>query len=209
MARRFGRNPVDREFRYHFHPSRLMELAAVKKPSRVFVVSMGDLFGDWVPGLHLVRVLDWATAVPRHLYLFLTKNPSRMSATLRNRLVFGGPAGPALNWWSGVSATNQTDYDRRLGCVLEYGAPNPWVSVEPMLGPVRLGWLLRPRWVVIGAMTGPEAKRNSTQPNWVWMLAKDCRKEGVPCFVKDNAPWRRAWGKRPRQLPDWRGMCRE
>lgn len=196
LSRRFGRTRKARRFAYEFHAKRLLLPETWRKPSRLFVVNMGDLFGEWVPQRAIERVFRAAAGTPRHAYLYLTKNPLRMAAIALQRWGLSDIARPD-NWWFGASATNKSEFDGRHGALMGY-AVNPWISVEPMLGPIRLG-LQRPRWVVIGAQTGPGAK--PIPQEWYLQLAKDCAYAGVPVFVKDSVPWLPAWGPKPRWTP--------
>jgi len=60
-----------------FHRYRLDEPAQKKKPQNIFVSSMGDLFGDWVPDSWIKTVFEATNKAPQHNYLYLTKNPDR------------------------------------------------------------------------------------------------------------------------------------
>ena len=60
-----------------FHRYRLGDPARKQRPRNIFVCSMADLFGAWVPTKWIVEVLDACLAAPQHNYLFLTKNPRR------------------------------------------------------------------------------------------------------------------------------------
>ncbi|MCG8515762.1 MAG: phage Gp37/Gp68 family protein, partial [Halanaerobiales bacterium] len=64
-------------FRPTFHRYRLDEPQRVKKPSKIFVCSMADLFGDWVPESWINDVLNACHEACHHTYMFLTKNPKR------------------------------------------------------------------------------------------------------------------------------------
>ena len=76
--------------------------AAWKKPRNVFVCSMADLFGDWVPAEWIMQVFNACRAAPQHRYLFLTKNPKRYG-----RLMTAGLLPEDPNFWFG--ATWETD----------------------------------------------------------------------------------------------------
>ncbi|MCL2461960.1 MAG: phage Gp37/Gp68 family protein, partial [Defluviitaleaceae bacterium] len=67
-------------FKPTFHRYRLGEPARMKKPKNIFVCSMADMFGDWVPDEWIKAVFEACEAIPRHRYLFLTKNPARYKA---------------------------------------------------------------------------------------------------------------------------------
>lgn len=195
MQARFGKTPKARKFQYEFHLDRMDGPKQAKVPGRIFVVSMGDLFGEWVPSPVIFRVVSAAIDTPRHVYMFLTKNVIRMGEFL-----YGNCLQKTTRLWFGGSATNQQEFEGRVGYLIERGIRNVWVSVEPMLGPVRLG-VLRPRWVVIGAQTGPGKKELPRK--WVVDLVNDCHRTGVHVFVKDNAPWGplKTWGARPHWTP--------
>ena len=64
-------------FRPTLHKYRLWEPAHVKKPQTIFVCSMADLFGEWVPDEWIAEVFNACLLSPQHRYLFLTKNPGR------------------------------------------------------------------------------------------------------------------------------------
>jgi protein gp37 len=118
-----GDSWFDDPFQPTFFPGRLFEPAKVKKPSRIFVCSMGDLFGDWVPANWIASVLgEIENVAPWHTYIFLTKNPRRYAAF--------NPWPP--NCWLGVTVTNQTDADERVPLLFQAEVPVRFVSVEPM-----------------------------------------------------------------------------
>ena len=60
-----------------FHRYRLDEPSQVKTPSTIFVCSMADLFGEWVPDEWIQKIFEACADAPQHRYLFLTKNPKR------------------------------------------------------------------------------------------------------------------------------------
>lgn len=171
IARRFGKTKAERAFRPQFHPDRLGEPARRKKPSTIFVGSMTDLFGEWVPRKQILEVLLVAHENPQHRFLFLTKNPARY-----REFEF------LQNSWLGFTAVDQDAYD--AGSIhMARKLNTTFCSVEPMLCPVRLTGFA-PDWVIVGAQTGPGAR----QPHWMWVtdLISDASLVGAPVFVKDN-----------------------
>ena len=131
VARRFthDRNKVTDQpdpFTPQFHPDRLSEPAKVKKPSKIFVGSMGDLFGDWVPEEWIEAVIRAAMDCGQHTFIFLTKNPKRYHE-------FG--LWPP-NCWVGTTVTNQADADERIPWLLQVDAPVRFVSLEPLLSSI-------------------------------------------------------------------------
>lgn len=71
------KQPYPFDFAPTFHQYRLGEPAAWTKPRTIFVCSMADLFGDWVPDEWIKQVFEACEAAPQHRFLFLTKNPTR------------------------------------------------------------------------------------------------------------------------------------
>jgi protein gp37 len=77
--------PQENPFQVTFHPDKLDEPKGWKKPARIFVCSMGDLFHDDVPFAWVVRVIRVIAGNPRHRFLILTKRPGRMMQFFRER----------------------------------------------------------------------------------------------------------------------------
>lgn len=69
--------PFPAGFAPTFHKYRLGDPAKKKKPANIFVCSMADLFGDWIPDEWIEAVFEACKAAPQHNYLFLTKSPGR------------------------------------------------------------------------------------------------------------------------------------
>jgi protein gp37 len=128
VAKRFYEYGNERgdAFEPQFHPDRLSQPSQVKKPSKIFVCSMADLFGDWVPSFWINGVLATAMLAQHHTFQFLTKNPKRL------REFNSWPA----NCWVGMTVTNQADADERLPWLLQVDASVRFVSHEPLLGPI-------------------------------------------------------------------------
>lgn len=201
-ARRIDKRFGDGKFTPTFHLERLSEPLKVKKPSRIFVGSMADLFGDWkwksgdnsLPAFSVMgEILDIVDQCPQHTFIFLTKNPKGMQC-------FNFPA----NCWCGTSVENQEKADERIPELLKVNCKIPWVSYEPALGEVNFEFnipdLEHPdnegygveaikglKWLVIGAQTGP----NAIKPHewWIYHAITQAQYANVPVFVKDNCKW--------------------
>ena len=91
---------VNSPFPFGFEPTlhryRLDEPQHRREPQTIFVCSMADLFGPWVPTRWIVEVLDACEAAPQHRYMFLTKNPQRYAQL--DRLALLPPPGQFLVW---------------------------------------------------------------------------------------------------------------
>jgi len=206
--------PADEPFRVTLHKNRLMEPLKWKKPKRIFVCSMGDLFHPDVPAEFVVNVFEVIEAAKQHTFLVLTKRPERIDSILygeEGRWYLGG--GDFLpNVWLGVTAENQEQADERIPILLQIPAAVRFVSVEPMLGPVNLRNIYRPQdgsewdalkgvdtkhqlhlscklgWVICGGESGPGAR--PMHPDWVRSLRDQCKAAGVPFFFKQWGEWR-------------------
>jgi protein gp37 len=141
-----------------FHPSRLDQPLRWKKPRRIFVCSMGDLFHEDVPTMTIYNVFTVMARCQRHTFMVLTKRPERMLeycqrirfipteelAHLKEPGVSYNPNEihsfrPLPNLYLGVTAENQEMADQRIPILLQTPAAKRFVSIEPMLGPVDLG----------------------------------------------------------------------
>lgn len=142
--------PKENPFKVTLHPERLDEPLKWRKPRKVFVCSMSDLFHPDVPFEYIAKVWQTMNNAEQHTFLVLTKRPKRMAEFLsllawytHDREV--EPAEAVLgtggkytlpNVWLGVTAENQARADERIPILLQIPATVRFVSVEPMLGPV-------------------------------------------------------------------------
>jgi protein gp37 len=146
---RFGKLPdyAGRKFtdvRYHY--DRLDQPFHWKKPRRIFVNSMSDLFHPDVPDEFISRVFDVIQSLEQHTFQILTKRPKRMYDFMlsetkgRESLHRDYPhlkmPWPFPNVWLGVSVENQETSDERIPLLLQTPAAVRFVSCEPLLGPV-------------------------------------------------------------------------
>lgn len=177
--------PYPYDFDPTFHKYRLNEYQN-KKGRNIFVCSMADLFGEWVPDSWIKEVFAACDRAPQHSYLFLTKNPDRyITLDMREKLPH------RKNMWYGMTVTNAEQAEVAniiLGDMTsEAGA---FLSVEPMLEDVteRLEDTISnfADWVIVGAETG--RRRNKVVPERVWIekLLAECRKYDIPIFMKSS-----------------------
>ena len=178
-----------------FHRYRLHEPKLIKKPQTVFVGSMADILGDWVPGNWIHHVLNACIKAPQHRYLFLTKNPERYIAV--DDYLENGNAPHTDDYfdiWFGASAVNKEQLYRA------YNSPAEWLSLEPLLEDISDAlmrcamWMsaldksghTRWKWIVIGAETGN--RKDKVKPNyqWVYSLVKIAERWNTPVFLKNN-----------------------
>jgi protein gp37 len=172
------------------HPDRLSEPGKWKKPQRIFVNSMSDLFHPDVLGAFMADVWDEMVSHPRHTFMVLTKRPDRLLEFAK----WYGDEFKSQNIWIGVSVENQKAADERIPLLLQTPAAVRFVSVEPMLGEVDLGNFLcadyRHKltlgnyldWVICGGETGSGAR--PMHPDWARSLRDQCQAVGIPFFFK-------------------------
>lgn len=146
------------------HEDRLSQPLRMRKPRRIFVCSLADLFHADVSTEFIAQVWAVMALSERHTFQVLTKRPARMRSLLSSerfvtavgeaaeRLWHGPgwhhatatqwPGWPVPNVWAGVSAEDQKRADERIPILLDTPAVVRWVSAEPLLGPVDLDeWL--------------------------------------------------------------------
>jgi protein gp37 len=144
-------------------PEKLAEPLGWKKPCRVFVNSVSDLFHDGVPEEFIRAVFTTMARARAHTFLVLTKRPRRMldvmSAWERDGLTLREGCGVVLpNVWLGVTAEDQARADERIPVLLQTPAAVRFVSVEPMLGAVDLSRFMWPtHWHWDAKFKTPEA----------------------------------------------------
>lgn len=143
MAKRLaGRCGYDSEepFKVTLHEDKLDEPLKWRKPRRVFVCSMGDLFHEDVNPLDIGRIINVIRECTQHTFLILTKRPQKMKKVLESyyETLMDGGEKPILNLWLGVTAENQQRAEERIPILLQTPAIVRFVSVEPMLGPINL-----------------------------------------------------------------------
>lgn len=197
-----------------FLPERLEEPLHWKKPRRIFVCDMGDLFHEDVLDSTLVQIFATMLATPRHTYQVLTKRALRMNGFLSRVLpeLWKYPRVPVTvflplpNVWVGVSVENQHFANERIPLLLETPAAVRWISAEPLLGPVELkhacevskhpgGLGRRLDWVVCGGESGPTAR--PMHPYWARSVRDQCQTAGVPFFFKQWGAWVPCTGELP------------
>lgn len=159
--------------------------AQKKKPAVIFVVSMGDLFGEWVPDEWIRRVFGAAQAAPWHTYLFLTKNPQRYI-----QLAEAGKLPQQKNFWYGTTVTRP---DQQYAW-FEPGTYNWFLSIEPIQEDFTFdaSWVIRsetkgtyaPPWIIVGAETGQQKNKTIPQAEWVQHILEFSQAHGSKVFLK-------------------------
>ena len=168
-----------------------------KKPRRIFVNSMSDLFHENVSDETIDQIFSVMVQCPQHIFQVLTKRPERMQSYMESCQMGADDVGGRFPWdnvWLGVSVEDQKSADERIPHLLRTPAAVRWLSVEPMLGPVDLakaGWNFHDfdpefdvqiQWVVCGGESGAGAR--PMHPAWARSLRDQCVAAGTPFFMK-------------------------
>lgn len=216
MAKRFWK---DRKFSdVQCHPDRLIQPMSWKKPSRVFVNSMSDLFHPDVPFDFIDQVFAVMQKSICHKFMILTKRPEQMKAYYdhlegENRFRYLESAYrwlemdppvvtmfPFSNIWLGVSVENQKAADERIPLLLKTPAAVRFVSCEPLLGDLDISQYVwgedsrdygADRDGLDWVIVGGESGPGARpmNPDWARLIRDQCDDAGVPFFFKQWGEW--------------------
>ncbi len=202
IAERFRGTPAfPNGFDLTLHPGRLDYPIKLRKPSRIFVNSMSDLFHADVPDEFIADVFGVMAHAERHTFQLLTKRHGRMRSLLNStafresvadRVIrddraardrFIAQRWPLRNVWLGVSVEDQKWADTRIPALAGTPAAVRFISAEPLLGPVTItGYGHRIDWLIVGGESGRGARR--MDPDWATDLRDQCARAGVAFFFK-------------------------
>ena len=200
LAKRFWKGRPFEDVR--FHTERLGQPYRWRKPRRVFVNSMSDLFHEDLTFKNIEDVFGVMARTPRHTYQILTKRPDDMRRFILSKSEKdfrwaaawwrpGALTWPLQNVWLGVSVENQTTAAKRIPILIDTPAAVRFLSVEPLLDRVDLTAYLKGHgdfqrspidWVIVGGESGQSARPCNI--GWVKRLVLQCEYCAVACFVK-------------------------
>lgn len=172
--RAMGVSKYVRGFEVATHPNVLEQPSTWKRPRKVFVNSMSDLFHEVVPTEFIQSVFNVMNQHPRHQFQVLTKRPTRV-CQLNDSVLW------TSNIWLGVSIESE-DWIERLYKLRETDAQIKFLSLEPLLGPLPSLDLTNIDWVIVGGESGPKAR--PLEADWVREIRDNCNKNRVPFFFK-------------------------
>ncbi len=172
-------HPFEQGFDLLLVPSKLEEPYRWRKPRRVFVNSMSDLFHPDVPHAYIGKVGRVMQGTPHHTYQVLTKRHQRMRELLTGKLSW---MGELPNAWFGVSVENQHQGLPRLEALRDTPAAVRFLSIEPLLEDLGEIDLRGIDWAIVGGESGPRAR--PMRESWVLRILEQCRRDGVPFFFK-------------------------
>jgi len=156
------------------HPDQLTLPLRWRKPRRIFLNSMSDLFHEDVPEEFIRRAFEIMAHARWHIFQILTKRSGRL-AELAPRLPWPS------NVWQGVSVENAR-YASRVADLVKVPAAVRFLSVEPLLGPISQLPLDGIDWVIVGGESGPGHRL--IKPEWVRDIRDQCAGAKVAFFFK-------------------------
>lgn len=188
--------PYPYDFIPTFHNYRLNDYIN-KKGRNIFVCSMADLFGDWVPDSWIEQVFKACEKAPQHNYLFLTKNPQRYVELQDKKKLIAKD-----NMWYGTSVTDIQSLkkvENAFGNIKT--CYKTFLSIEPILEDITISELWNDMvvsrymdWVIIGAETGRRKDKVIPERAWIRSIAFDCDECcEIPLFMKSSLA--EIWGK--------------
>lgn len=198
-------------------PEHLDQPIRWKKPRRIFVNSMSDLFHGKLTYEQIESVFLVMLAAPRHTYQILTKREKRMRSFVDKFCADRGLDALPPFIWLGVSVEDQANAEERIPELLATRASVRFLSAEPLLGPLNLaripwggiatdvlgGWRTPAdgiHWVIVGGESGRNARPFDVQ--WARDIVDQCNAAGVAAFVKQL-------GARPYESTKIDGVKRE
>jgi protein gp37 len=200
VANKFGMHAYPEGFEHHYwRPDEVKQWKSLKPGERVFVGSMADVFGHWVPAEQIQFVLDRIALYPQNVFQLLTKNFTRvLQFDIPKNAWVGASSPPDKMWNKPLSAKQKEAWLRRtlngLAATRAKGVIT-WMSAEPLTFPLaRYLWDISTvnefapiDWIVIGAASdGP--KLIAPDETYVRDVVDFCDMDfnNVPVFFKGN-----------------------
>lgn len=152
-----------------------------KKPRKIFVNSMSDLFHEGVSDEFILRVWDVMRETPRHNYQILTKRPERMAALVASQICDILP-----NVWLGTSIEN-AEVVSRVDHLRQAPAAIRFISFEPLIGSVGVVDLNDIHWAIVGGESGKSAR--PIKEDWIDEIYGQCLTAGTAFFFKQWGTW--------------------
>lgn len=166
-----------------FHRYRLDIPSKWSEPRTIFVGSMTDIFGEWVPDEWIREVFAACDAAWQHRYLFLTKNPARYVGIKDLMPAHRRPPNVAEMWFGVTITGNEMPYKVN-------GLLNTFVSIEPIQERLTVQTMKRvvqtADWAIVGAETGNRRGKVIPSKEWIEDIAFECQAREVPIFMKDS-----------------------
>lgn len=191
-------HPFEQGFDLRLVPEKLDAPLHWRRPRRIFVNSMSDLFQDGVPSDYIAAVGSIMRTATWHTFQILTKRHERMRELLSSEFVW---LAQLPNVWFGVSVEDRHYGLPRLDSLRETPATVRFVSIEPLLEDLGELDLHGINWVIVGGESGPRARPIREQ--WVLSLRDQCLAADIPFFFKQWGGTRKSTTGRTLQGRTW------
>lgn len=152
-----------------------------KKPKKIFVNSMSDLFHEGVSDEFILAVWEVMRSTPHHKYQILTKRPQRMADILHSLVPDVLP-----HVWLGTSVEDASVVNR-IDALRSVPAAIRFISFEPLVGPVGDVDLSKIDWAIVGGESGRNAR--PIKEAWIDAIHKSCRAQNTLFFFKQWGTW--------------------
>lgn len=162
-----------------------------KKPRKIFVNSMSDLFHERVSDAFIIAVWQVMRRTPHHNYQILTKRPERMAEIVSTKVKCILP-----NVWLGASIEN-ADVIERMDYLRSTPAAIRFISFEPLIGSVGDIDLTGVHWAIVGGESGKAAR--PIREEWIDQIHHQCIRHGTAFFFKQWGAWGRDNKRRPKK----------
>lgn len=161
-------------FKFTLHPDTLDAPLKLKKPSKIFVNSMSDLFHDDMPIEYLKKVFEVMNKMHWHTFQIVTKRHENLVKMSKH-----------VKWtdniWMGVTIEH-ADYIKRIKYLEKIPAAVKFISAEPLLSALPKMPLEKIDWVIVGGESGWSAR--PVQEEWILDIQKQCKKMNTAFFFK-------------------------
>jgi protein gp37 len=152
-----------------------------KKPKKIFVNSMSDLFHEGVSDAFILEIWKVMRATPHHHYQILTKRPERMGDLVHSNITDVLP-----NVWLGTSIEN-AEVAARADALRTVPAAIRFISFEPLIGSVGVINLCGIHWAIVGGESGKAAR--PIRENWIDEIYDQCSRHDTAFFFKQWGTW--------------------
>ena len=178
--KRWGIQKYRNNFEFTQHKSELQLPLKWRKPKKIFVNSMSDLFHEDAEMGFIEKSFMTMLAANWHTYQILTKRPDKMAEFSRIFYkLFGFPIPPHI--WMGTSIEDNVSLFR-IKELRKVKCYNRFISFEPLLEKLDKVNLKNIDWAIIGGESGPHYR--PVKEDWIWDLIKQCKKQKVKVFFK-------------------------
>ena len=156
--------------RLRFDKEEIKQICKIKKPSKIFVGSMIDMYHPAIAAIDVNKIIDMASYFPQHTYITLTKNPQNLRYHYFDKW-----------WWVGVTideniARHYLLFDSNID-------GKKFISFEPLLEPMYNIDFEGMDWLIIGGLTPKNKHKNI----WIDDIVLRADQLNIPVYIKDNA----------------------